>query len=599
MDKQSAPPPTKMGGIMHGAPAKKPKDMRGTLARLWALTKGHRQGLGWILALSALASAAAIVSPLLIGGIVGRIDAGQPALLLLGLLLGLYVLDWLTRFLQQFFMASIGQKMILHIRVSLFAAMKKLPLAFFDRRQHGELMSRLTNDVDNISVAVSDGLAQLFVYAFTILGVFGLMLSLNLPLTGVTLVAVALVLLLTRTVTKRTRRLFAEQQKILGSLNGQVEESVSGLSMVKAYGREADMVARFEEKNEALRAVATRALIWSGYLMPVTNVVNNLSYVAVAVISGVMAARGTVTVALISSFLLYSRQFTRPFIDIANIYNNFQSAVAGAERVIEVLDETPEPPDRPGALPLEHVRGEIVFSHVTFGYAPGRPVLRDIDLTVPAGTRVAIVGETGSGKTTLAGLLTRLYDVDEGQILLDGRDVRDYRMRDLREAFGVVLQDTALFGVSVRDNIAYGKPGVPLEAVHEAARTAGADPFVRRLPDGYDTILTQGGAALSQGQRQLLTIARAVLTDAPILILDEATSSVDTVTEQKIRAAMLQITRGRTSFIIAHRLSTIRDSDLILVMEDGRITERGTHDALMARGGRYAEMYSMQITDNG
>lgn len=584
-----------MGAMRRGMPVVKPKDMRGTLLRLWELTRGQRGGLGWILLLSAFACVSAILSPFLIGRAVNAIDAGEPALWLLGLLLGLYVADWLVRFLQQYFMASIGQRMILHIRTALFKAMKKLPLAFFDTHQHGELMSRLTNDVDNISTTISDSLSQLMVYGFTIVGVFVIMLSQNVPLTCVALVSVVLVFILTRTITKRTRKLFARQQEILGKLNGQIEESISGLSMVKAFSREHRMIEQFDENNEKFRAVATRALIWSGYLMPITNVINNLSYVSIAIISGMMAAGGMITVGMISSFLLYSRQFARPFVDIANIYNNFQTAVAGAERIFQVLDETPEPEDAPDALSIENPGGDIRLEHVTFGYDASAPVLKDVSLSIPAGTRTAIVGTTGSGKTTLTHLLTRFYDVDEGRILLDGHDLRDYRMSELRRAFGVVLQDTALFAMSVKDNISYGREDVPMERIRAAAVTAGADAFIRRLPQGYDTLLTQGGAALSQGERQLLTIARAVLVDAPILILDEATSSVDTMTEQKIREAMLKITRGRTSFIIAHRLSTIRDSDLIILIEDGRVAEVGDHQELMALDGKYAHMYRTQV----
>ncbi|NCB30346.1 MAG: ABC transporter ATP-binding protein [Clostridia bacterium] len=580
--------------MRHGIPAVKPKDMGGTLRRLWDLTKGCRQGLGWIFLLSIAASASAILSPLLIGDAVGRIDQGESAIWILGILAALYFSDWLVRFLQQFFMASISQRIILHIRKTLFAVMKSLPLAFFDKRQHGELMSRLTNDVDNISTTISDSLANLMVFGFTIVGVFCIMVYLHAALACVALVSVGLVFLLTKTITNHTHKLFAEQQALLGNLNGQVEESISGLTMVKAYNREQKMIAQFEESNEAFCAVATRALIWSGYLMPITNVINNLGYVAISIVSGIMAAKGMIRVGMISSFLLYTRQFVRPFVEIANIYNNFQTAVAGVERIFEVLDETPEPADAPRALPLEKPKGDIELKRVTFGYAPDMPILKDVSLTIPAGTRAAIVGPTGAGKTTIINLLTRFYDVDSGQILLDGHDLREYRMQDLRRAFGVVLQDTSLFGISVRDNISYGQEGVSFEKIRAAAVTAGADSFIRRLPQGYDTILTQGGATLSQGERQLLTIARAVLVDAPILILDEATSSVDTLTEQKIKKAMLSITQGRTSFIIAHRLSTIRDADLIILLADGRIVEKGTHVALMELNGQYAAMYRTQ-----
>lgn len=594
MDKNMATPPSQLGRA-RGVPAVKPKDMKGTLLRLWKLTRGHRQGLGWILLLSALASGSAILSPRLIGRLINIIDSGNPGGQLLLVLAALYLGDWLIRFLQQFLMAGIGQRMILHIRTSLFAHMEKLPLSFFDTRQHGELMSRLTNDVDNISVTISDSLTQLMMYGFTITGIFCMMICMSPLLTGIALFAVLLIFLLTRAVTKRTKVLFRQQQEILGKLNGQVEESISGISMVKAFGQEREMVAQFADNNDAFCRVATRAQIASGYLMPMMNVINNLTYVLIAMASGAMALTGRLSVGEITSFLLYSRQFSRPFVEIANIYNNFQTAVAGAERIIQILDEACEPSDVAGAKSAAGVMGAVSFRDVTFGYRPDKPVLRHVSLEIPAGTRVAVVGPTGSGKTTLINLLTRFYDVQEGAILLDGCDLRDYRLGELRQAFGVVLQDTALFGASVRENISYGHESATLEEVEEAAKVAGADGFIRRLPQGYETVLHQGGAELSQGERQLLTIARAVLDRAPIMILDEATSSVDTVTEQHIRQAMLTITQGRTSFIIAHRLSTIRNSDLILLIRDGRIAEQGTHEQLMAQKGEYAQMYLTQM----
>lgn len=595
MNKNVAVPPAPSRMANRGMPVVKPKNMKGTLRRLWELTKGHRQGLGWILVLAGLASGSAVVSPYLIGKIVNLIDGGEPFMVLLSLLAAFYIGDWLIRFMQQFFMAAIGQKMILHIRNSLFTHMEKLPLSFFDKRQHGELMSRLTNDVDNISTTISDSLTQLMLYAFTIVGIFTMMVAMSPLLTAIAFIAVILIFLLTKAVTKRTRVLFKKQQAILGQLNGHVEESISGIQIVKSFSQEKEMVSQFIESNDEFCKVATRAQICSGFLMPITNVINNLNYVIIASVSGILAANGMLTVGEISSFLLYSRQFTRPFIDIANIYNNFQTAVAGAERIFEIFDEEQEPEDKADALPLEKPDGQVTFDNVTFGYQPEKQILKNINLEIPAGTRVAVVGPTGSGKTTLINLLTRFYDVQEGAILLDGHDLRDYRMKDLRDAFGVVLQDTALFGISIRDNISYGKDDVPLERIIEAAKVAGADGFIRRLPKGYDTVLTQGGAELSQGERQLLTIARAVLCDAPIMILDEATSSVDTVTEQHIRRAMLTITEGRTSFIIAHRLSTIRDSDLIILIRDGVIAEQGNHEELMALNGEYALMYRTQM----
>lgn len=591
-------PPANLGGIgrmNRGRVVEKPKNMKGTLRRLWEVTSGSRKGLGWILLLSALSCGAAVLSPYVTGKAITAISQGGIVTLILLLLAALYLCDWLVKFLQSFLMASIGQRMIDHIRMTLFSHIRKLPLTFFDRHRHGELMSRLTNDVDNISTTISSSLTMLMTYGFTITGVLTCMLLLSPLLTLVSFVGVILIFILTKVITSRTRKLFAAQQKALGSLNGQIEESISGLPVVKAFCREEEMETDFEEKNDQLCKVSIQALIWSGFLMPMTNVINNLSYVAMAIFSSLLYLRGTISdIGMITSFLLYVRQFTRPFVEIANIYNNFQTAVAGAERIFEILDQQTEPPDKPDALPLPAPRGDIVMEHVTFGYTPDRTVLQDVNLRIPAGTQVAIVGPTGSGKTTIINLLTRFYDVTGGRILLDGHDLRDYRLHDLREAFGVVLQDTALFAQSIRDNIAYGQPDATLEEIRQAAIMADADGFIQRLKQGYDTVLSHGGAELSQGERQLITIARAILTNAPIMILDEATSSVDTVTEQKIRRAMLHICENRTSFLIAHRLSTIRDSDLILLIEDGQIAEKGTHDELMQLNGKYARMFKTQ-----
>ncbi len=597
-EKNGGVPPVNLNGISRpgrGGVVVKPKNMKGTLRRLWTLTEGQRKGLEWILLLSVLASAASIVSPYVTGRAVTAISGGDAVLWILVFLTGLYFVDWLVKFLQSFFMASIGQRVIHHIRRTLFDWIRTLPLSFFDRNRHGELMSRLTNDVDNISTTISNSLTLLMTYSFTVTGIFLMMLYLSPFLTLVSVVGVGMIFLLTKTVTKYTRKLFLRQQKSLGLLNGQVEESISGLPVVMAFCRQEEMEREFGERNDELCQISVKALICAGYLMPLMNVINNLLYVAISVLCGILFINGSITeLGLVTSFLLYVRQFTRPFVEIANIYNNFQTAVAGVERMFEILDEQPEPADRDQTVSLEHPRGDIEFRHVAFGYLPEHPVLRDISVKIPSGAKAAIVGATGSGKTTIINLLTRFYDVSEGSILLDGHDLRDYRMEDLRKVFGVVLQDTALFATTVRENICYGHPEASIEEIREAARIAGADSFIGRLSNGYDTVLEQGGMELSQGERQLLTIARAVFANAPILILDEATSSVDTVTEQKIRRAMLKLCADRTSVIIAHRLSTIRDSDLILLLENGEIAEQGTHEELMELGGRYAQMYRTQ-----
>ena len=594
-DPAGLPPVKRSPGKHRIAEVVKPKNMKGTLSRLWSLTKGRRQGLWLVFALSGLASLSAMLTPLLIGKIIDSINNGHLSVTLLVFLLLAYIGDWAVRFAQNYIMASVSQRMICYIRKALFDVMKDLPLAFFDRSTHGDLMSRLTNDIDNISSTISDSLAQLMMLVFTFAGILGIMLALNVWLTLAALAVVPLVFLLTRTVTRVTRRLFKKQQAALGRLDGEIEETISGLTLVKAYGREEAVIEEFEKNNAALCDVGTRAQVWSGYLMPLMNVIKNLSFISVSIASGVMAARGMVSIGTISSFLLYSRQFTRPLNDIASIYNVFQTAVAGAERIFEIFDEIPEPPDIPDALPIVNPKGDVAFEHVYFGYDPDIPILKDVSFKASAGARMAVVGATGAGKTTIISLLTRFYVVTYGQILLDGHDIRDYRLADLRRCFGVVLQDTALFHMSILENIRYGREDAEDSAVVEAARAAGAHGFISRLPEGYQTLITDGGGSLSQGERQLITIARAILADAPILILDEATSSVDTRTESRIQEAMLRLTEGRTSFIIAHRLSTIRDADQILLLKNGRVAEMGSHQELMALGGIYSRMYKTQL----
>lgn len=554
-DPAGLPPVKRSPGKHRMAEVVKPKNMKGTLSRLWSLTKGHRQGLWLVFTLSGLASLSAMLTPLLIGKIIDSINNGHLSVMLLAFLLLAYIGDWAVRFAQNYIMASVSQRMICYIRKALFDVMKDLPLAFFDRSPHGDLMSRLTNDIDNISSTISDSLAQLMMLVFTFAGVLGIMLALNVWLTLAALAVVPLVFLLTRTVTRVTRRLFKKQQAALGRLDGEIEETISGLTLVKAYGREEAVIEEFEKNNAALCDVGTKAQVWSGYLMPLMNVIKNLSFISVSIASGVMAARGMVSIGTISSFLLYSRQFTRPLNDIASIYNVFQTAVAGAERIFEIFDEIPEPPDIPDALPIVSPKGDVAFEHVYFGYDPDIPILKDVSFKASAGTRMA----------------------------------------DLRRCFGVVLQDTALFHMSILENIRYGREDAEDSAVIEAARAAGAHGFISRLPEGYQTLITDGGGSLSQGERQLITIARAILADAPILILDEATSSVDTRTESRIQKAMLRLTKGRTSFIIAHRLSTIRDADQILLLENGHVAEMGSHQALMALGGIYSRMYKTQL----
>lgn len=583
------------GGRRHGQPVQKPRDMKGTLSRLFQVLKGDRKGLVLILIFAVLSSASGIFSPLIIGQAISAISNGNAVLTFIFVLLGIYVGNFLVNLLQGIISGIFSQRVTYRIRVGLFRIMTGLPLKFFDTKQHGELMSRLTNDVDNISSTIADSLSQLLSSLFSMIGILVVMIRLSLPLTLVALIGTAAIVIFTRLVTKVTRPLFVKQQKDLGLLNGQVEETISGIFIVKSFSREKAVTQDFEKLNENLSKTATEAQTKSGIIMPVANVINNVSFVAISVLSATLAVQGLLSVGLITSFLLYIRQFSRPFVEISNIYNNFQTAIAGAERIFEILDTTPEPADKPDALPVKAPKGDITFTDVEFGYTPEKMILKGINLHVPAGTKVAVVGPTGAGKTTLINLLTRFYDVNAGSITLDGHDLRDYRIADLRKAYGVVLQDTVLFAESVRYNIAYGNEWATIDDIKKAARIAGADSFIERMTDGYDTVLAQSGAELSHGERQLITIARAVLSNAPIMILDEATSSVDTLTEKKIQNALLSVTEGRTSFIIAHRLSTIRDADLIIVIADGRIVEQGTHDELVALGGRYAAMHEAHV----
>lgn len=569
-------------------------DFKGTLLRLWKMTKGSRKGLFAVLSLPCLMSVSAMLGPLFIGRIINGINGGNSVNMLILALILIYAGDWLIRLAYVFITAFVSQKLVFIIRKELFAAVKNLPVSFFDSVSTGDIMSRLTNDIDNISTIISESMGQLMMLVFTVAGVLGMMLWLDFRLTLAVLAAIPLVFILTRVVVGRTRVLFRRQQIVLGRMGGHIEESVSGLALVKAFGMEKQAEEKFEDLNGELAHVGTSALIWSGYLMPVMNVINNLSFIFVSVAGGVMAAKGMVSVGVVSSFLLYSRQFTRPVNEIAAIFNVFQTAVAGAERVMEIFDEVPEPPDRPGAVSVKNASGNIIFDGVSFEYSPGVPVLKNMSFSVKAGEKIALVGPTGAGKTTIINLLTRFYDVTEGRILLDGIDLRDYRLKDLRACFGVVLQDTALFNMSVADNIRYGREDASDEEVADAAKAAGAHDFIERTDGGYYSVIGAEDSDMSQGERQLISIARALLAGASILILDEATSSVDTRTEKRIQSALKSLTRGRTSFIIAHRLSTIRDADRIILINDGRIAEEGTHEELMALGGIYALMYKTQ-----
>jgi ATP-binding cassette subfamily B protein len=597
------PPPPPLFG--RGGPSplplgevKRARDARGTTRRVWAYLRRQRAALLATALLVAGSTGLNVLGPYLLTRAIDRhiIPGDLPGLARIGLLmLAVYAATALLTWLQSSIMAGAAGRAVRDIRADLFARTQALPLRAFDRRPHGDLLSRLTNDVEQINQVLTESATQLVSGVLGMVGVAAVMLWINPRLALVSIAAVTLLTFaVTRAVARRTRGGFRRQQETLGALNGLIEETVTGQRVVKAYGREAAAIAGFDRANGEVRRAAARAQILAGFVGPLMNFLNNLSLAIVAGVGGWMAVRGLATVGQIAGFITYTRQFGRPLNEIANLYNQIQAAVAGAERVFAIIDEEPEV-DAPGAQPLARIAGEVVFDQVCFAYDAGVPVLRDVSLRAEPGQLVALVGPTGAGKTTIVNLLTRFYELDGGRISIDGRDIRRIKKEDLRRRLGIVLQDTFLFAGTVRENIRYGRLDATDAEVVAAATLANADQFIHRLPRDYDTPLAERAGNLSQGQRQLLAIARAILADPGILILDEATSSVDTRTERQIQEGMRRLMVGRTSFVIAHRLSTIRDADQILVIDRGAIVDRGTHEELLDRGGAYARLYASQF----
>lgn len=602
----NTPPPLSIpgrpgfGGHRRGAPIVKPKNFKQTIRRLWHYFGNERKMLSIVFLFILMSAALSLLSPYLIGKAVDAISLDTQVdfhflEIMVMVLIGAFILDAVLTFLQGWLMAGVSQRIVKRLRAALFKKLQKLPVAFFDKRTHGELMSRLSNDIDNVSSTISQSTTQLMSGVIVISGSFIMMLILSPILTVASLVTVPLVFLLTKTIAKRTSVLFKDQQIQLGKLNGQIEETISGIEVVKAFNHEEKVISEFEEVNQKLREVGLKAQIWSGFLMPIMNVINNLGFAIVAVTGGFLAVENMITVGAIASFITYSRQFVRPLNDLAQIFNMLQSGVAGAERVFEILDEQEEPDDLEDAVALTNPKGHVVFENVSFGYRGDVPILKNVSFESDIGSSTALVGPTGAGKTTIVNLLTRFYDVTEGRILLDGRDIREYTRDSLRSCFGFVLQDTYLFSGTIKENIKYGKPSASDEEVISAAKMANADAFIKRLPKQYETILSENGGNLSQGQRQLIAIARVILAKPAVLILDEATSSIDTRTELHIQEALLSLMEGRTSFIIAHRLNTIRDADRIMVIDNGKIVEQGNHGELMEQQGRYYHMFFNQF----
>jgi ATP-binding cassette subfamily B multidrug efflux pump len=589
------------GGAARMAPVIKPKDFKGTLGKLWGYFGTERKLLTVIFIFILIHSALGLSVPYLIGRSIDSMSSGigsvdfQILKIMVLTLIVAYITDAAISFIQGWLMAGASQRIVMNLRRTLFKKLQKLPISFFDTHTHGDIMSRLSNDIDNVSTTISQSTSQLMSGIITIIGSLTMMLVLSPVLTLASVIIIPMIFLLTRTIAKRTKVLFKQQQIELGKLNGHIEETISGIQVVRAFNHEEKVIVEFDEVNEKLCEVGLKAQIWSGFLMPIMNVINNLGFTMVAAVGGGLAIRNMITIGVIASFLSYSRQFSRPLNDLANIFNTLQSAIAGAERVFDILDEKNETEDIAGAKVLENSKGHVLFENVQFSYRKDVNILKDLSFEAKAGSSIALVGPTGAGKTTIVNLLARFYDVTGGKILIDGTDIREYTRDSLRRCFGIVLQDTYLFSGTIKENIKYGNLDATDEEVETAAEMANAHVFIKRLPKGYNTMLSESGSNLSEGQRQLLAISRAILASPSILILDEATSSVDTRTELHIQKAMLTLMEGRTSFIIAHRLSTIRDADIIMVIDEGTILEKGNHNSLMNAKGVYYNMYSKQF----
>ena len=529
-----------------------------------------------------------------IGG-TGGIDFDAVGAILLTTLV-LYCVSAACSFVQGWMMTSVSQRTCYGLRRKIAEKIDRLPVGYFERTSTGDVLSRITNDVDTLGQSLNQGVTQLITSATTMIGVLVMMLSINVEMTLIALLVIPLSLILVKAVVKRSQKYFRAQQKKLGEINGQIEETFSGQAIVRAFNKEDAALATFRETNEALYQSAWRSQFLSGLMMPIMGFVSNLGYVAVAIAGAIFAVQGRITVGDIQAFIQYVKNFTQPITQLAQVANVLQQMAAAAERIFEFLEAPEEAPEQPKAKAAD-VPSDVEFDHVRFGYDSEHPVISDFSARVGEGQTVALVGPTGAGKTTMVKLLMRFYDVDGGAIRIGGHDVREFSREDVRSQFGMVLQDTWLYNDTVRENIRYGRLDATDAEVEAAAKAAFADHFIRTLPEGYDTVINEDASNISQGQRQLLTIARAILADRRMLILDEATSSVDTRTEERIQAAMDNLMRGRTSFVIAHRLSTIRNADLILVLQKGDIVEQGTHAELLAANGAYAKLYNSQFAE--
>ncbi|MGM7719935.1 ABC transporter ATP-binding protein [Metabacillus sp. Hm71] len=579
-------------------PAAKTKDTKATLLLVWNYMERHKAGLvlsGVFVIISSLLS---LLGPYYIGVIIDHyIIPGdvtgtiRMAVMLLGIYIGASLFTWL----QAYMMVNVSVKTIGNLREDLFTKLQTLSLHFFDRHKHGDLMSRFTNDIDNLNQALSQSVIQIISSILTIAGVTIAMFSLDWILALVSFVTIPLMLFVTRKIIGFSRENFLRRQKDIGELNGFIEESISGGEVITLFGKEEETFTQFHSVNERLRQSAMRADMFSGFLGPINNFLSNLGLGLVIGVGAIMALKGMTTVGVIASFVTYSRQFTRPINQLSNLLNSIQAALAGAERVFETMDEVPDLKDKKDARPVNRFQGDITFIDVDFSYNNDKKILSNIHFSAKAGEMIALVGPTGSGKTTIINLLMRFYDIQSGEILIDGRNIKDYRLRELRKRIGIVLQDPYLFSGTVMENIRYGKLDATEEEVIHAAKTASAHGFIKHLPDQYNTVIKSGGSNISQGQKQLLSIARAILSNADILILDEATANIDTRTEVEIQKGLRNLTKGKTCFVIAHRLKTIEQADRILVIKDGEIIEQGNHEELLNQFGFYHDLYTNQL----
>lgn len=588
----------------------KAKDFKGTLKRLLAYLKPRRNALIAVFFTAILSTVFMIVGPkmtgmaitLLFEGAFSKFQGVPGAAInftkigqLLLILVGLYLASSLFSYVQQYIMSSVAQKTVYDLREDVSEKLRKLPLNYFDGRPNGEILSRVTNDIDTIGSTLQQSLTQFITSIVTIIGIIIMMLSISPILTLISIVSLPISIFTIRPILKRSQKYFADQQRTLGQLNGHIEEIYTGHEVVKAFGQEKKAGAQFDQINEQLYEAGRKAQFISGIIMPMMFFIGNLSYVLISVVGGILVTQRAISIGDIQAFITYSKQFTQPVTQTANIANIIQSTIAAAERVFELLDEKEEINEEATAR-LTRAQGAVTFEQVDFGYGEDL-LIEDMNIGVTPGQTVAIVGPTGAGKTTLINLLLRFYELKGGRIKIDSLDIQKMSRSNLRKTFGMVLQDTWLFNGTIKDNIAYGKEGATGEEIIAAARAAHADHFIRTLPEGYETVLNEEASNISQGQKQLLTIARAILADPPIMILDEATSSVDTRTEVFIQQAMKRLMEGRTSFVIAHRLSTIKDADLILVMDQGKVIEQGTHGELLAKNGFYADLYNSQFSE--